>query len=121
MFVKKSFPVSDMESIYLTAKTNCFVLPLKTSNPEEISDETDAYRRMLSHIYILGRPSLRQKIMALFEAERERQKSNPFIIGTSFSDLADFIGADRSAMMRELKKMSEEKIIKRSGRTIEII
>jgi CRP-like cAMP-binding protein len=121
IFIKESFPASDMESIYLAAKTKCTVRMLKASELAEGAVNAEAYRLLLSHIHILGRPSLRQKIMAFFEAERERQKSNPFIIGTSFSDLADFIGADRSAMMRELKKMSDEKIIKRSGRAVEII
>jgi CRP-like cAMP-binding protein len=120
IFIKESFPVSDMESIYLAAKTKCSVLAFKSPGTEENAAKANVYRRLLSHIHILGRHSLRQKIMAFFEAERERQKSNPFIIGISFSDLADFIGADRSAMMRELKKMSDEKIIKRNGRTIEI-
>ena len=120
IYINSSFPVSDVESIYLTARTKCSVAAI---NDAEISGKAlcaEAVRRMLSHIHILGRRSLRQKLMAFFRDESKRQKSNPFIISMSFSDLADFIGADRSAMMRELKKMCDEKIIKRSGRKIEI-
>lgn len=120
VYINSSFPVSNMESIYLAAKTKCSVKDMEASEAKRAGINAQAYSRMLSHIHILGQHTLRQKITAFFEAEAERQKNNPIIIGISFSDMADFIGADRSAMMRELKKMSDEKIIKRSGRKIEI-
>ena len=34
------------------------------------------------------------------------------------SDLADYLSVDRSAMMRELKKIREEKLVRISKRTV---
>lgn len=120
IYINSSFPVSDVESIYLTARTKCRVAAINDSEILGNALCAETVRRMLSHIHVLGRNSLRQKLMTFFKEEGRRQNSNSFTINISFSDLADFIGSDRSAMMRELKKMSDEKIIKRSGRKIEI-
>ena len=41
-----------------------------------------------------------------------------FLLPFSLSALADYISADRSAMMRELKKMREEMLVTISGRQV---
>ena len=78
-------------------------------------------RRLMAHVRILGERSLRQKIIAFIEYEGRDTKENRIRISMSYSDMADFISADRSAMMRELKSMSDEGIIKRDGRMIEVV
>ena len=66
---------------------------------------------MAHHINILSRRTTRQKLMAYFESELSKSKEKYFTISMSLSALADYISVDRSAMMRELKKMKEEGII----------
>ena len=126
-FVGESLPVSKMESIRIVSKTVCNVIFFK--NAEETrqymarSGESvlRAVRRLLAHVRILEEHGLREKIIAFIKHERRNTTGKTVKIRMSYSDMADFIGADRSAMMRELKKMCDEKIIRRSGRTIEMI
>ena len=47
----------------------------------------------------------------------QRQKPS-FQLPFSLSALADYISADRSAMMRELKKMKDEHLVEVAGRQV---
>ncbi len=63
-----------------------------------------------ARIEILSRRSIRKKLLCYFKyCSKGDDKS--FEIPFSLSSLADYIGADRSAMMRELKKMREEGVL----------
>lgn len=73
---------------------------------------------MALHINILSRRTTRQKLMTYFEITALKNKKYTqttseycFTIPMSLSALADYISVDRSAMMRELKKMKEEGLI----------
>ncbi len=71
---------------------------------------------MALHINILSRRSTRQKLIAYFESEANKSKSEYFTLPMSLSALADYISVDRSAMMREIRKMKECGILsERSG------
>lgn len=126
-FTGESLPVSKMESIGITAKSACGVIFFRNAEDARRHMEKScesarrAVRRLLAHVRILEEHNLRQKIIAFMEYEGRDRKDNAIRISMSYSDMADFIGADRSAMMRELKKMSDEGIIRRKGRTIEMI
>ena len=50
-----------------------------------------------------------------------QNNSNAFTLPMPFSDLADYLAVDRSAMMRELKKLNDEKIIKTTIRKITLL
>ena len=45
-------------------------------------------------------------------------KENIFKVTTSYKAIAEYINVDRSNLMRELKKLEEENIIKRDKDTI---
>ena len=53
--------------------------------------------------------------------ESLRQKSNSFHIPFTMSDLADYLSVDRSAMMRELKKMKEDGILSSEKRMVRLL
>lgn len=72
-------------------------------------------------INMISKRSLRRKLMAYFEYLREKTDSDCFEIETSLSQLADFICADRTSMMRELKNMCTEGLIERDGRRIVLL
>ena len=69
---------------------------------------TDQMQQMGRRVEVLSRRSIREKLLCYFSIQAvDGRLTLPF----TFSALADYIGSDRSAMMRELKKMKEEGII----------
>ena len=77
-------------------------------------------RKSLVHVDMLCQRTLRSKLMSFFEYLESEEKSNSFTLPLPFSDLADYLGVDRSAMMREIKKLNEEKIISNDKRKVTI-
>ncbi len=74
--------------------------------------------QLSEHIDILSRRSIREKLVAYFSIQSSKAKSQTFKMPFSFSVLADYISSDRSAMMREIKKMRDEGIIIINKKTI---
>lgn len=73
------------------------------------------------HIDILTQRSIRAKLMTYFRYISRQNNNTAFSLPLSLSDLADYIAADRSAMMREIKKMNNENIITSKGSTITLL
>ena len=72
-------------------------------------------------VEILSRRSIRDKLMCYFGMQVAKTNSNRFTLPFSLSALADYISTDRSAMMRELKKMREEGLVDVSGRKVTVM
>lgn len=72
-------------------------------------------------INMISKRSLRRKLWAYFEYLREKAGADSFDIEVSLSQLASYLCADRSSMMRELKNMSEDGLIRREGRRITLL
>ena len=70
---------------------------------------------------VLSRRTTREKLLCYFEQQARRSGRRDFQLPFSFSMLADYIAADRSAMMRELKRMREEGLVDSSGRQIRLL
>ena len=68
-------------------------------------------QRAQLHVEVLGKRSIRGKLLCYFYHVSQARQARTFMLPLSLSDLADNISADRSAMMREIKKLNEEKII----------
>ena len=73
------------------------------------------------HIDILGQRTLRSKLMTFFEYLITQNKSNSFKVELPFSDLADYLAVDRSAMMREIKRLNADGIIKSDKKKITLL
>lgn len=69
-------------------------------------------------VEILSRRSIRDKLTCYFGMQAAKVNSNRFLLPFSLSTLADYISTDRSAMMRELKKMREEGVVEITGRKV---
>lgn len=69
-------------------------------------------------IAILSNRTTREKILMYLRNEASGQKK--ITIPYSLQELADYLCVDRSAMMREIKKLIEEKRIKKNGRVFTI-
>lgn len=69
-------------------------------------------------IQLLSQRSIRDKLICYFKI---LSKDSPnFTLPCSLSSLADYLSVDRSAMMRELKKLRNENAIEQKGRKIKI-
>lgn len=69
-------------------------------------------------VEVLSCRSIRVKLLCTFRICAFEAQSLRFTLPFSLSALADYICADRSAMMRELKKLKEEGVVETTGRQI---
>ena len=75
-------------------------------------------RRLSQRVEVLSRRSIRDKLMCWFQLRRLAAGADSFTLPFTLSALADYISADRSAMMRELKRMKEEGLVEMDGRRV---
>ena len=68
-------------------------------------------------VEVLSRRSIREKLLCYFSLQQAKNDGS-FTLPFSLSALADYISTDRSAMMRELKKMREEDLLSVHGRDV---
>lgn len=72
-------------------------------------------------IELLTKHTIREKILYYFSFLSSKHFSKTFTIPFSFTDLAYYLNADRSALMRELKHLEDEGFIKRNGKKISLL
>ena len=113
--------------VYIRALSACEVLWL---NPETIRSQNAAWnaldaqlsgrftamlaRRTLSmndRIQILSKSTLRQKLIAFFSQCTQHSGKESFTVPFNRSDMAAYLGTERSALSRELSRMQKEGII----------
>jgi len=64
-------------------------------------------------IELLSQKTIRDKILSYFRILSQNSFSKTFTLPFSLTDLADYLSIDRSAMMREIKSLKEDGIIKK--------
>ncbi len=79
---------------------------------------TEQVRRLSRRVEVLSRRSIREKLLCCFRLCRLEAGTDTFQLPFTLSALADYISTDRSAMMRELKKMREEGLVVMDGRRV---
>ena len=72
-------------------------------------------------IELLTKRNTRGKILSYFEILSKGTLRRTFTLPYSYTDLADFLSVDRSAMMRELKLLIDEGFIKKHGNRITLL
>ncbi len=72
-------------------------------------------------IQILTKKTIRDKLLEYFNIYSKKHATRIIYMPFSYTDLADYIAADRSAMSRELSYLKEEGFIKTKGRRISIL
>lgn len=80
-----------------------------------------AVRRRYTHIDILSKKTTEKKLAAYLDQQSIKQGARQIRVPMSYSDLADYLSADRCAMMRELKKMQTNGQIEVDGKNITIL
>ena len=72
-------------------------------------------------IYMLSRSSTRKKLIAYLHSLAAEKNAGKFKLPMSYTALAQYLSVDRSAMMREIKNLSDEGVIRRDGRNVELL
>ena len=75
-------------------------------------------KNLLAQSYILHQKTLRNKLTCYFKKESAYQNSRNLKLPIPYSDLADYLGVDRSALMKEISKMKEEQLISGKNHTL---
>ena len=77
--------------------------------------------QLMEKVEILSRRTLREKILAYLSREVQKQKSQYLDIPMGRIELAEYLGADRSALSRELSRMKEDGLIDYDRNTFRLI
>ena len=107
------------DSIYQKCRTGCkFHQTLSENFSDLVLNKVTALN---TRVEILTKRSIREKLRGYFNILSTRTLSNTFSIPFSFTDLADYLSVDRSAMMREIKSLIDEGFIKKNGNKITLL
>jgi len=83
-----------------------------------ISEKAQA---LSQRVDVLSRRSIREKLLCCFQQLSDKAGSPRFTLPFTLGTLADYIATDRSAMMRELRKMKEEGLVSTQGRQVTLL
>lgn len=99
-------------------------------------DTSDYYNRFIKNILeiiiqtvndkndrieILTKKTIRNKLLEYFRIVSDKNKSKNIYLPFTFTDLADYLAIDRSAMTRELKYLKEEGFIEIKNKRITLL
>ena len=79
----------------------------------------DKATALSERVEVLSRRSIREKLLCYFSLQQAKCGGS-FTLPFSLSALADYISTDRSAMMRELKKLRQSGRVRIEGRKVTI-
>lgn len=77
--------------------------------------------RLTEKVDILSHRSIRGKLLCYFRIQSARVEGNVFSLPFSLMALSNYLCVDRSAMMRELKKMKEEGLLELNGKQVRLL
>ncbi len=128
LFSEMFYDIRSNNDLFVETKTDCKYLAFHfedafSRNSHLIRDSllfifNQKLLIMNNRIEVLTKRSIREKLLAYFDMMTYRKLRKSFHLPFSYSDLADYLSIDRSAMMREIKSLVDDKIITREGRKI---
>lgn len=107
------------DTLLTKCKKNCDFHRILISNLSELFLEQIVSLNL--RIELLTKRNIRGKILSYFEILSKRGLRKTFSIPFSYTDLADFLSVDRSAMMRELKLLIDEGFIRKNGNKVTLL
>ncbi len=107
------------DSLSTKCKKNCDFHKKLTESLEQLF--LDKIVELNLRIELLTTKSTREKILSYFRVLSKGALRRTFTLPFSYTDLADFLSVDRSAMMRELKLLIDEGFIKKHGSKITLL
>lgn len=134
LFGEVFYKVTTNNELLVEAKSNCTVLFYIYDELKNKCNESCKFHETLSEylpelildkitelntrIELLTQKTTRDKLLMYFSLISTRKLSKTFELPLSLTDLADYLNVDRSAMMRELKLLKEDKLVEKIGNRI---
>lgn len=81
---------------------------------------TNRINRLYEKVELLSKRTIKDKLLCYFEIITKKKGRKTFVLPITYLELADYLSIDRSAMMREIKKLKDKKIISVNGKKISI-
>ena len=106
----------EYEHLIKRCKKGCIYHSILTNNVLQLLSKkiVDLNKRL----EILSKRTIRDKLLSYFELLANNNPKRSFNLPFTYTDLADYLSIDRSAMMREIKNLKEEGFIETSGKKI---
>ena len=85
---------------------------------------TQRSQELSLHINILGQPTTRKKLLTylqFIQAGSGAGEGEPFEIPMSLGSLSEYLCVERTAMMREIRKMNEDGIVESNRRQFKLL
>lgn len=76
---------------------------------------------LAEHISLLTKRTIRERLHQYFRTQEGGVPGRQFRIPMTLTALADYLGVDRSAMMREMRRMSDDGMLSFKGREIQLL
>ena len=106
----------EYEHLIKRCKKGCIYHSILTNNVLQLLSKkiVDLNKRL----EILSKRTIRDKLLSYFELLANNNPKRSFTLPFTYTDLADYLSIDRSAMMREIKNLKEEGFIETNGKKI---
>ena len=137
IFGEVLYPANTNNELFVLAKTNCEVIFFSYNdilhkckpNCQFHRDFSDEFNKLIvneiielnTRIELLTKKNIRDKLLCYFNLLSAKKLRKTFSIPFSFTDLADYLSVDRSAMMREISHLIEEGFIEKKGKRIKLL
>ncbi|WP_295152595.1 Crp/Fnr family transcriptional regulator [uncultured Ruminococcus sp.] len=128
------FPERGLDACYAIARTDCVIAFIDHDRLLHCCEQRcdrhaalidmlmgQAARRSIAHIDILTRRTIREKLLTAMGYFLDIRRRTVQSLPLSLSELADYLGCDRSAMMREIKRLNDEGVLHSAGRKITLL
>lgn len=133
VFGEPLFNVYMDRELFVQAKEKCKVLFYPYDAAENCTEDCLYHIEILKNLpdlifssiarqnfrmHLLTNKSVRDKLLTYFQILSSENHSKTFDLPISLTDLSDYLMIERTAMMREIKRLKDEKIIKKNKNRI---
>ena len=131
------YPANTNNELFVVAKKNCKVLfyiyddlhnkcrkncPFHSTLVSHLSELLlDKIVNLNMRVELLSKRNIRDKLISYFKLLSSKTLSKTITIPFSYTDLADYLSIDRSAMMRDIKTLIDAGIIEKKGNKIKLL
>ena len=106
----------DYQHIINRCKKNCPRHTMLTDNVLQLLSKKII--QLNGRLEVLSKRTIRDKLLSYFNLLVKGKATRSFHLPFTYTELADYLSVDRSAMMREIKNLKEEGFIVTNGRKI---
>ncbi len=136
VFGEPLFKVYMDRELFVLAKEKCRVLFYPYEAAESCTEDCMYHIEILKNLpdlvftsiakqnfrmLLLTNKSVRDKLLTYFQILSSERHSKTFELPLSLTDLSDYLMIERTAMMREIKRLKDEKIIKKNKNKITLV